>query len=287
MKEETAPIQTLRGVCGRREGIRSVLSLGVQTRVHTAPVDLVERKGPPFARHPWEVARAEFFLRLLGRHGYTAGGDWLDAGAGDAWLGRRLRALLPPASTMTCWDVNYTKDDLEMYGASGVAGIAFVADRPTKRFDRVLMLDVIEHVEDEVAFVAAIVEDLLVEDGVLLVSVPAYPSLYCSHDRVLRHYRRYSPGDCRRLLERAGLAVISSGGLFFSLLPARTARVLVERLLHVRPHSSGVGDWQAGRVVTGALTRALVADGRLSLLLSERGFSLPGLSYWALCRPSL
>lgn len=74
--------------------------LGVQARGHTAAVDLVERKGSSSTRHPWEVARAEFFLRLLGRRGLLeTNGDWLDAGAGDAWFAGQLRRLLPPAAT--------------------------------------------------------------------------------------------------------------------------------------------------------------------------------------------
>ncbi len=248
-------------------------------------MDLAERKGSFSTRHPWEVARAEFFLRLLQRHGLLEGDDeWLDAGAGDAWFGRQLRRVLPPAACITCWDINYTPEDLEAVAGPESEDISFVADRPTKRFDRILMLDVIEHVEDDVGFVAATVGDLLVEDGLMLVSVPAHQSLYSSHDRALHHHRRYAPVECRRLLEHAGLAVLSSGGLFASLLPVRIGQVLVERVRPVRSLSSGVGEWHAGRASTGALTRALIADGRLSLLLSERGFSLPGLSYWALCR---
>ena len=265
----------------------SLDGVGVQARGHTAAVDLVERKGSFSTRHPWEVARAEFFLRLLERHDLLeSGGDWLDAGAGDAWFARQLRRLLPPAATITCWDINYTPEDIEAAGGPDTEEIGFVADRPTKRFDRVLMLDVIEHVEDDVGFVAATVDDLLVEDGMVLVSVPAYPSLHSSHDRTLHHYRRYSPAGCRRLLENAGLAVLASGGLFLSLLPARIGQVLVERVRPVKSLSSGVGDWHSGRTATRVLTRALIADGRLSLLLSERGVSLPGLSYWALCRRS-
>ena len=124
-----------------------------------------------------------------------------------------------------------------------------------------LMLDVIEHVEDHAR----------------------YESLYSSHDRARHHYRRYSPVGCRRLLERAGLAVLSSGGLFLSLLPARIGQVLIERVRPATLLSSGVSGWNAGRPSTKTLTRALIADGRISLLLNDRGLSLPGLSYWALC----
>ena len=159
-----------------------------------------------------------------------------------------------------------------------------VSERPDVEFDGVLMLDVIEHVEDDVTFVGSIVSDLLVAGGLAVVSVPAHQWLFSAHNVELRHFRRYSAAGCRQLLERSGLDVLSDGGLFHSLLPVRAGQVLLERARPVKSLSGGVGGWHGGRLVTRGLTRALIADGALSLRLGRRGLSLPGLSYWALCR---
>jgi hypothetical protein len=125
--------------------------------------------------------------------------------------------------------------------------MTFVADRPTDRFDRVIMLDVIEHVDEDVDFVHGIVNDLLAEDAVVLVSVPAYPALFSSHDRKLRHSRRYSPGEGRGLLQGSGLSVIAEGGLFHSLLPLRVGQVLLERVRPPKSPSDGIGNWASRR----------------------------------------
>jgi SAM-dependent methyltransferase len=247
-------------------------------------VDLVERKSACARRHPWELARAEFFLSLLRRRALVENAtDWLDVGAGDAWFARQLRRVLPSGANLTCWDVNYSAEDLARLKDLESEGISFLVDRPSGRFDRILMLDVLEHVEADTDFVRSTVADLLAEEGVILVSVPAYQALFSSHDRALRHHRRYSPAAGRRLLQRSGLVVLADGGLFHTLLPVRLGQVLIERARGARSLSSGIGDWQAGTTVTSALTRALSTDARLSLSLSERGLSLPGLSYWALC----
>jgi SAM-dependent methyltransferase len=245
-------------------------------------VDLGERKDATARRHPWELARADFFLGILAEHGLLdSGGDWLDVGAGDAWFAGRLRRRVQKPTTVTCWDINYLPLDL----ASAEAGLTLVEARPAQRFDRILMLDVIEHVEDDEGFVRATVDDLLAEDGYVLVSVPSYQSLYSAHDRALRHLRRYSPRGCRALLERSGLVVLSAGGLFSSLLSVRLMQVMIWR---VRPgpgtSAHGVGGWQHGEFVTRSLTRALAADGKLSQAATRRGRAVPGLSYWALCR---
>ena len=83
------------------------------------------------------------------------------------------------------------------------------------------MLDVIEHVEDDVAFVRDVVDGLAgPETGWVLVSVPAYQSLFSAHDRALKHYRRYSPGTSAPCSSRPASTVVARGGLFHGLLPA-------------------------------------------------------------------
>lgn len=248
-------------------------------------MDLSERRRSSFRRHPWELARADFFLRLLGRHGLLAGdASWLDAGAGDAWFASRLRQRAPAAATITCWDIHYTAEDLRELEGLALPNVGFVTARPEKAYDRILMLDVLEHVDDDNGFVHAAVRELLRRGGHVLVAVPAYPALWSGHDRRAGHRRRYSPRECLRLLEQAGLDVIASGGLFMSLLPLRLVRVLAERLLGGFGAPSGVGGWRRGAGATAIIAHALGADGRLSLAASDRGYSLPGLSFWALAR---
>jgi hypothetical protein len=245
-------------------------------------VDLEERGGAATRRHPWELARAELFLRVLGRYGLLESGrDWLDVGSGDAWFAAQVRERTAEDAQITCWDVNYTQAELE----EAPPGLTLVTTKPEGRFDRVLMLDVIEHVEDDEGFVAGVTE-LLDPGGRLLVSVPCYQRLFSSHDRMLHHFRRYSPDACRALLERCGLMVVAEGGLFWALLPLRAAQVGVERIRRRPRRAAGIGNWHGGATTTRLLTRAMVADGELSLAVTSRGRRLPGLSYWALCRPA-
>ncbi len=57
--------------------------------------------------------------------------------------------------------------------------------------DFIVMHDVLEHIEDDVAAVSA-VRTLLVPGGVAVISVPAYQWLFGHHDVQLGHYRRYT-----------------------------------------------------------------------------------------------
>jgi SAM-dependent methyltransferase len=72
------------------------------------------------------------------------------------------------------------------------------------KFERVLCLDVLEHIEDDTSALAEL-RDVLADGGQILLSVPAMRWLYGARDRQIGHYRRYSPADVRALAGRAGL----------------------------------------------------------------------------------
>ena len=245
-------------------------------------MDLRERSSNASSRHPWELVRATFFERLLADHDLLGARRWLDVGAGDAWFSVELLARLPAAASITAWDINYAPDDV---GALDTAGgrVVLASERPAGRFDRVMLLDVIEHVEDDHEFLTGVVNDLLEPDGVVLISVPAYQSLFSTHDTALGHYRRYTPAQLRTVAEGAGLQVVAHGGLFASLLGARGLTKLRERISNPDPNWTGVGAWSGSPMKTRAVVAALSADATVGRVLARRRLPLPGLSCWVLC----
>jgi SAM-dependent methyltransferase len=70
------------------------------------------------------------------------------------------------------------------------------------KFDSALLLDVIEHLDDEVAVLRA-VADYVEPNGILVVSVPARQDLYSAFDAVQGHRRRYSAESLLAVLTRA------------------------------------------------------------------------------------
>jgi hypothetical protein len=258
--------------------------LGLADLVHTRPMDLRERAADAEARHPWELVRADFFERLLAEHDLLGATRWLDVGAGDGWFATELAARLPADATVTCWDVNYTTDDLAALARIDHR-IVPATERPTARFERITLLDVIEHVEDDRTFLGGIVADLVEPGGSVLVSVPAYQALFSGHDTALGHHRRYSPAQLRSVVTGAGLDVVAEGGLFTSLLGARAVSKLAERMRSTPREWTGVGAWSGGPALTRATVAALAADAAANRFVARHHRRLPGLSCWALCRP--
>jgi SAM-dependent methyltransferase len=245
-------------------------------------LDLMERDRDSLKRHPWELRRCDFFGRVLADAGLLHPGlDFLDAGAGDGFVARSWLAAHPELHSATCWDAAYSEEDLANYGAGGGDRIVFVREPPSGRFELVLLLDVLEHIEDDAAFLAEVVDERTAPGGRVLVSVPAWPWLFSDHDVYIQHYRRYHPAAARSLLRSAGLSIEREGGLFHGLLAARAAQKGIGALLP-RNKNFGVGTWDHGPLLTRLVTSVLAADNFVSRTFAGSG--LPGLSWWALCR---
>jgi SAM-dependent methyltransferase len=74
------------------------------------------------------------------------------------------------------------------------------------RLDTVVALNVIEHIEEDVAAMRSM-RDMLIPGGQAIVLVPALRWLYGSLDRELGHARRYARRELRTRMEQAGLRV--------------------------------------------------------------------------------
>lgn len=85
-----------------------------------------------------------------------------------------------------------------------------------KRFDLIALLDVLEHIDDDLGSLIAL-RDRLTDNGSLLITVPAVPALWSDHDVVHHHKRRYSKAHLQHRLAEAGL-VTERIGYFNSLL---------------------------------------------------------------------
>lgn len=92
------------------------------------------------------------------------------------------------------------------------------------------MFDVLEHIEDDVAFLR-LVASLLQPGGRLYLTVPAFPWLWSVVDEDSGHYRRYSPETLAIVLQKAGLEVEYLSCFFrFMLFPVFLLRALPSRL---------------------------------------------------------
>ena len=74
------------------------------------------------------------------------------------------------------------------------------------RFDSAVLINVLEHIEDDEGALK-LLSDLLDERGRLLLWVPAFEALYSDFDRRIGHFRRYRVSDLRSKVESVGLRI--------------------------------------------------------------------------------
>ena len=75
--------------------------------------------------------------------------------------------------------------------------------------DSILYVNVLEHVEDDQAELAAIYETLAV-GGKLFIFVPALRGLYSHFDERLGHFRRYTKNELEEKCRQAGFTIVQS-----------------------------------------------------------------------------
>lgn len=75
-----------------------------------------------------------------------------------------------------------------------------------QRFDAVICLDVLEHIEDDKSALENI-NYILKKDGLLIISVPAIMFLYGKRDKDIGHFRRYDKGALKMKLDSSGFGI--------------------------------------------------------------------------------
>lgn len=98
--------------------------------------------------------------------------------------------------------------------------------RMVNAYDMILLMDVIEHIDDDLAFLNASLNHLA-PGGIVVINVPAHMLFYSKYDQVAGHKRRYNRGDIETLFRAAKVATLSVTHWGFSLLPLLLARKLV------------------------------------------------------------
>ena len=98
------------------------------------------------------------------------------------------------------------------------------------RYDVIALLDVLEHVEEDRASLAAL-RARLADGGRILLTVPAVPWLWSDHDVIHHHKRRYTLAGLRQVAQAAGLKVEAVGYFNSLLFPLAMAMRTAHRLL--------------------------------------------------------
>lgn len=178
------------------------------TPLERQQLDLVD----PSAHTFWHWVRFAIVAGVAEQHGARTVAD---IGAGSGMLGDRLAHTHPHL----CYRFDELSPALDAALSERWGDESRIGPEETIGADIVVaMLDVIEHIEDDVA--ALRVWHARMEIGThLVVTVPALQWAFSQWDTDLGHFRRYSKRTLRRSLESAGFSVQRCDYLFPEMLP--------------------------------------------------------------------
>ena len=111
----------------------------------------------------------------------------------------------------------------------GEAPLPALTGVPRGSYDLIAVLDVVEHIEDDVAALKAMA-DCLAPGGKILIAVPAHQWLWSAHDTVNHHHRRYSKTTLKAAIAAAGLKPDKLGYFNSLLFPLAAAARIAGRL---------------------------------------------------------
>jgi len=150
---------------------------------------------------------------------------------------------------------------------------------PDQSFDLAVCLDVIEHLEDDLAALAEL-RRVVAPGGALLVTVPAYQWLWSHHDVINHHHRRYNTSTLLAACQSSGWECELSTHFNSLLLPVA---IILRALDRVTPQAtnSSLDLWVPPAPLNWLLRQPLELESRMI----NAGRRIPaGLSLLALLR---
>jgi len=184
----------------------------------------------------WFRHRNDCIAALVGNYPPPAAGPILDLGGGNGYVAQRLTSeghdvvLLEPGNT------GASNARLHRGLTQVVCATLEGAGFRKRSFAAIGMFDVIEHIEDDRAFLDA-VRSLLVPGGRLYLTVPCHQWLWSRADMDAGHFRRHTMESLSDLL--AGTFRIEYASYFFAplVVPQLLLRALPYRLGLDRRHA--------------------------------------------------
>lgn len=160
---------------------------------------------------------------------YHPPGTVFDVGGGNGIVASAIQnmgievVLVEPGKTGA---INSKQNGIQSVICSTLEG----ADFQENSIPAIGLFDVIEHIENDLEFLATI-KRLLIPGGKLYITVPAYDFLWSNEDKYADHFRRYTSSALKEKLNTSGYNIVYSTYIFsYLLFPILFFRAIPSRL---------------------------------------------------------
>lgn len=178
--------------------------------------------GTDIGAHWYYASKAKAMMRMIGNKEPK---KILDIGAGSGFFSRYILSHTS-SSEAWCVDIGYKSDSDNIENGKSVHYRCSVNSIDA---DLVLLMDVLEHVDDDIELLKDYVSKVP-SGSHFLISVPAFQFLWSGHDEFLEHKRRYTLKQLDAVVQSAGLKVKSQAYYFGMVFPVAVLVRLKQKL---------------------------------------------------------
>jgi SAM-dependent methyltransferase len=208
--------------------------------------------------HPIDLASRNDAVAQVRKFMPSAKAVIMEIGCSSGFLIRDLAKSFPEAVIL---GADVVKEPLYRLARSlpGIPLIRFdllQCPLPDQSVDVLVMLNVLEHIEDDVGALQKAF-NLLKPGGALIIEVPAGPNLYDTYDAQLHHFRRYAASELQGKLTEVGFNVSRKSHLGFVLFPAFAAVKLLNKWSSSRKNKAIVREQAASTSGNGLVKLAM------------------------------
>lgn len=228
----------------------------------------------------WYVSRENFVIHIL--HHMRKPFRLLDVGFGT---GRFISRVAREVHGCEITGIDPSKQALSLAKKKRIKAALVLGDVETMKytdsFDVITCLDVVEHTDDTKSLKR--VYSALKPGGIVIITVPAFNAMWCRNDDLSHHKRRYTAGELKSKLRKAGFRVeLLSYWNLHLFLPILVVRKLNRFLDKIGVRKEPDYDLKTpGKFFNSMLIRLMEVDNAMILA----GFKLPlGTSIFCIAR---
>lgn len=224
-------------------------------------------------QHPWKLSRGKCILNILKKKSLH---NVADIGVNDMFYTNKLKKIA--AGKIYAVDIFFPENETVKNNITCLNDVGKLQDNS---LDCVVMMDVLEHIENDSLFFGNVINKLK-DDGIILITVPAWQFLFSVHDARVSHYRRYNRKQLLSLLKHKTIKIERCHYFYTSLF-------LVRLLIYFFKKDKFVGidenyKYPETHIITKMITTILNMDFMINKILDKIFIHLPGLSLVAVCK---
>ncbi|MDR0706722.1 MAG: class I SAM-dependent methyltransferase [Treponema sp.] len=171
-------------------------------------------EGEIIYQHPWKLSRGNCVLKNIEKRNLH---NIADIGVNDMYYTKKAKKFVD--GKIYAVDIFFPEEGVIK---DEIICINDIEKLPDDELDGIIMMDVLEHIENDKAFFGVAV-DKLKDNGTVLITVPAWQFLFSAHDKRAKHFRRYNRKQLLELLKGNKIKIEKCHYFYTSLFFARLA----------------------------------------------------------------